>query len=160
MRKAFQKELSSPKAVAKFLPAVDEVTSEWIGHLKNNIVETKMTNDFLQEFWKVFLESKCQLQKKAIKVHFILCYLYTFIISVVGMVLFKHKFNCFQQTKNADDPLLLVQAALTTNHNTVLTDIGYELSKLPNSTAYKKVTDAQEYMEKYFQKSYVISKDY
>lgn len=63
------------------------------------------------------------------------------------MVLFNHRFNAFTFNLDKAKAMKLVESALVTNHNVVLTDIGFKLWKQFNTPSYTKLKKAQDYME-------------
>lgn len=59
LRRAFQRGLSSPKCVQTFLPFTNEITDEWIQHLKHKLKDPIPNEDLFDDLTRLFLERKC-----------------------------------------------------------------------------------------------------
>lgn len=62
LRSEFQKGLSSPNHIRNFLTSSDNITKEFIHHIKPTMSnDPQMVNDFLPELSRLNLECKCNL---------------------------------------------------------------------------------------------------
>ncbi|XP_030372024.1 cytochrome P450 302a1, mitochondrial [Scaptodrosophila lebanonensis] len=123
LRSELQKELSAPRSVRSFVPAVDEVTLEFMEYLKQQ-PETETGIDMLPKLTRLNLELTCLL---------------TF-----GTRL--HSFSPREQLPHSRSTRLM-EAAETTNSCILPTDQGLQLWRYMETPSFRKLRRAQLYME-------------
>nr|AGT57842.1 cytochrome P450 302a1 [Leptinotarsa decemlineata] len=122
IRSIFQRGLSSPQSVKKFLGDTDEVIREWIVSLEE--ISSKPGLDYLPELSRLFLE-------------------------LTGKAILDIRLNSFakhERSKHSRSSKL-IEAALVTNSSVLKTDNGPQLWKKFDTPLYKKLKRAQGYME-------------
>ncbi|CAO1322094.1 unnamed protein product [Diamesa hyperborea] len=124
LRSELQKGLSSPQNVRNFLPKADGVTHQFINNLSAYFDDNNVISDMLPEVSRLNLELTCLLA-------------------------FDEKLNSFSEEQRHPDSRSskLMESAEITNGNTLPTDQGFQLWRLFETSTYKKIREAQEYME-------------
>ncbi|KAL1498363.1 hypothetical protein ABEB36_009175 [Hypothenemus hampei] len=122
LRKNFQRGLSGPVAVKRFLSGSDNIISEWIERIES--IKTKPNVNYLPELSRLFLE-------------------------LTGLTSLDIRLNSFSNeelNKNSRSSKL-IKSALLTNSCILKLDNGPQLWKKFNTPMYKNLKNAQLYME-------------
>ncbi|KAH8298625.1 hypothetical protein KR018_003279 [Drosophila ironensis] len=122
LRAQLQKELSAPKSVRNFVAQVDGVTKEFLKYLQDTREGDAI--DMLPKLTRLNLELTCLLT-------------------------FGARLHSFSQKEQDSDSrsTLLMEAAETTNSCILPTDQGLQLWKFMETPNYRKLSQAQTYME-------------
>ncbi|KAJ6640669.1 Cytochrome P450, mitochondrial, partial [Pseudolycoriella hygida] len=123
LRSEFQKGLSSPNDVKSFLPAVNEITVEFL----NNLEDTR-TNEDIPDFLAILSRLNLEL---------------------ICRIVFDVRMNSFSKAEldSGSRSSKLIEAAEVTNSLTLSTDQGLQLWRYFETPKYRKLRKAQEFME-------------
>nr|UZM28237.1 disembodied [Henosepilachna vigintioctomaculata] len=124
LRKIFQKGLSSPSAIQRFIHGSDEIVNEFIERL--SILTQKEQTDYLPEISRLYLELMC--------------------LSVFDIRMFSFSSNELCRSSRSTQ---LLKAALVTNDCMLKLDNGPQLWKYFQTPLYRKMKKAQIFMEEY-----------
>ncbi|XP_030747871.1 cytochrome P450 302a1, mitochondrial-like [Sitophilus oryzae] len=122
IRKIFQKGLSGPLAVKRFLSGSDEIIKEWLGRIESN--RNNPEADFLPELSRLFLE-------------------------LTGYTTLDLRLDSFSEDEldKHSRSSKLIDAALTTNSCVLKLDNGPQMWRCFNTPLYRKLKKSQLYME-------------
>ncbi|GJQ70311.1 putative cytochrome p450 [Trypoxylus dichotomus] len=122
LRSVLQKGLSSPISVQNFLPSTNNIVQDWLLRIKE--LSQQPNVDYLPELSRLFLELTC-------------------------MVAFDLRLDCFskRELKPSSRTSKLIEAALVTNSCILKTDNGPQLWRKFDTPLYRKLRNAQQYME-------------
>ncbi|CAG9859105.1 unnamed protein product [Phyllotreta striolata] len=123
MRSVFQRGLSSPQAVRRFIQGTNDIVQEWLVML--NDIRNTPNIDYLPELSRLFLE-------------------------LTGQNTLNVRFNGFSkdERRKYSRSSRLIESALVTNSCILKTDNGPQLWRKFDTPLYKKLKKAQEHMER------------
>ncbi|KAL0270736.1 UNVERIFIED_CONTAM: hypothetical protein PYX00_008040 [Menopon gallinae] len=121
LRSAFQKGLSSPRTVRRYLPIVNEVIDEFTEFIRR----TGPVGDFTSFLSRIFLE-------------------------MLGLVAFDHRLNSFSELemRPGSNSGRLMESAMTINSCILKTDNGIQMWRHFDTPIYRKLSAAHEYLER------------